>query len=171
MSHLHAIFRSLLSIGMPVPELLGHANRVFCQSTLPSNYATLVCGLAMTSGEMEICNAGHCPPIVVRSDGIAEIEATGLPLGLFCDGRYALRKVALNPGDCLILYTDGITEARCRSGDEYGLDRLVTIAAQCQRLPAGRVIESILCDVNGFVSRAAQTDDVTIMALRRLGAS
>jgi sigma-B regulation protein RsbU (phosphoserine phosphatase) len=103
MSHLHAIFHSLLSLGLPIGALLARANRVFCESTMPSFYATLVCGKAHANGEIEIVNAGHCPPVLVRRDGIASIEASAIPLGLFSSGEYPATRMRLEPGDCLVL--------------------------------------------------------------------
>jgi sigma-B regulation protein RsbU (phosphoserine phosphatase) len=75
MSHLHAMVRALISVGLPLSALLERASRVFCESTLPMHYATLVCGRATADGEVEICNAGHVPPIVVRAGGITLLEA------------------------------------------------------------------------------------------------
>ena len=69
MSHIHATFRTLLSMGSPIEEMLERANRLFATSTMPSHYATLACGFASPTGELEICNAGHCPPLVLR-DGL-----------------------------------------------------------------------------------------------------
>jgi sigma-B regulation protein RsbU (phosphoserine phosphatase) len=171
MSHLHAMFRSLLSVGMPVPQVLGHANRIFCQSTLPSNYATLACGRAAPSGEVVICNAGHCPPLMLRRNGIEDVEATGLPLGLFCEGKYAAREFVLDPGDCLVLYTDGITEATDGAGDEYGSGRLRAVASQCHGMSPSPIIEAILADVRLFGSGSAHADDIAVLVMRREGGS
>lgn len=88
MSHLHAIFRSLVSVGMPLTQAMSQANRLFCESTLPSSFATLACGWARPSGELELCNAGHCPPLILRRDGVSVLETAGLPLGMFCSGQY-----------------------------------------------------------------------------------
>jgi sigma-B regulation protein RsbU (phosphoserine phosphatase) len=66
MAHLHAIFRSLMRAEPTVTQLLEQANRLFCEGTMSAHFATLVCGMAQTSGEIEICNAGHCYPILVK---------------------------------------------------------------------------------------------------------
>ncbi len=63
MSHLHAIFRSLIALAMPVAQLVERANRIFCESTLSTQFATLVCGRADPSGTIDLCNAGHCSPL------------------------------------------------------------------------------------------------------------
>ena len=83
MSHLQAIFRSLVAVGMPLTQAMSQANRLFCESTLPSSYATLVCGWARHSGELELCNAGHCQPLILRRDDISVLETGGLPGDVF----------------------------------------------------------------------------------------
>ena len=67
MSHLSALLRTLITVGLPLSQLVERASRVFCESTLPGHYATLVCARASSSGEIEICNAGHPPPLLIRS--------------------------------------------------------------------------------------------------------
>ena len=81
MAQLHALFRSLTGMGLPLGQIVTQANRVFCESALAGQYATLVCGLAKPSGDVEIHNAGHCPAMVVGHGGVLRIESTGLPLG------------------------------------------------------------------------------------------
>src|SRR3984893_3140824 len=66
MAHVHAMFRALISVGMPLNQMVEHASRVFCESTLPTQYATLVCGRAQADGRVEVCNAGHPHPLVLR---------------------------------------------------------------------------------------------------------
>jgi hypothetical protein len=88
MSHLSAMLRTLITVGLPLSDLMERASRVFCESTLPMHYATLVCGRASSSGEIEVCNAGHPPPLLVRADEIERLDATGLPIGMFCSERF-----------------------------------------------------------------------------------
>jgi phosphoserine phosphatase RsbU/P len=167
MSHLHAIFRSLLSVGMPIGALLERANRVFCESTLPSFYATLVCGRADPSGEVEICNAGHCPPLLVSRKGAAEIEATALPLGLFCSGEYPSSRIRLDAGDALVLYTDGLSEARNPRDEEYGPERLTRLLQGAHGQSPEGVTSTCLSDLEAFLAGAPKADDVTLMVVRR----
>jgi len=171
MSHLHAIFRSLLSVGMPIGSLLERANRVFCESTLPSFYATLVCGHAHPTGEIEICNAGHCPPLLVRPGEIAPVEAAALPLGLFGTGTFAARSIRLEPGDGLVLYTDGLTEARNQAGEEYAAERLAEVLRGAHGQPPQRVTTACLADLAAFLGGAPKTDDLTLMAIQRVSAA
>jgi phosphoserine phosphatase RsbU/P len=121
-SNLRAVFRSLIPSGWSVEELMKRANRLFRQSTLPTQYATLVCGKASLSGELEIVNAGHLPVLRAGQAGIRLFESTSAPLGVFDDQEFRGAKSRLSAGDMLVLYTDGISEAENSGGDEYGLE-------------------------------------------------
>jgi len=167
MSHLHAILRSLLSVGMPLPELLERANRLFCESTLSASYATLACGRAAGGGEIELCNAAHCPPFAVCGGRPAAVETSGLPLGMFCHGSYPAQRLQLGPGDFLFLYTDGLTEATNPQGEEYGIERLSHVLAECQGLPAAELVTTCLDDLHGFLSGGSNKDDLTIVVVCR----
>ncbi len=169
MSHLHAIFRSLVSVGLPFDQMMERANRVFCDSTMSSSFATLVCGKAGPSGTVEVCNAGHCPPLLLCVTGPRGLEATGLPLGLFCSSPYGVQKVLLAPSDSFLLYTDGLTEARNKSGEEYGASRLASVFSGRQRSAARDMVGVCLSELDGFLSGAPMTDDLAIMAVRRTG--
>ncbi|HVX65594.1 MAG TPA: PP2C family protein-serine/threonine phosphatase, partial [Bryobacteraceae bacterium] len=167
MSHIHATFRTLLSVGAPIEEMLERANHLFTNSTMPAHYATLACGFASPAGEVEICNAGHCPPLVLRDGKIESIDATGLPLGLFHNGQYSAIRARLNTGDGLLLYTDGLTEARNRAGDEYGVERLMATLPGCRGQSPERVSTACLEDLAAFLGSAQTSDDLTMMVLRR----
>ncbi|HLK32130.1 MAG TPA: SpoIIE family protein phosphatase, partial [Terriglobales bacterium] len=130
MANLHALFRALISGGLALGELVSQASRAFCETTLATHYATLVCGRALASGEVEICNAGHLPPLHIHAGKVTELPSTGLPLGMFCSQEFTLTRINLQAGDGLLLYTDGLTEAEDGSGEFYGPERL-------QRLVAG----------------------------------
>jgi sigma-B regulation protein RsbU (phosphoserine phosphatase) len=167
MSHLHAMFRSLTSVGLPLDQLVGLANRVFCESTMAGQFATLVCGRAGRSGDVELCNAGHLPALLVRNGEVKCVEATGLPLGMFASGQYTVEKMKLGRGDTLFLYTDGLSELRDHSGAEYGVRRVTKLVGEQRALAPQALIAASLKDVRSFSSGAHKTDDLTIMVIRR----
>jgi len=169
MSRLHAIFRSLIGAGLGVCELVERANQLFAESTMRPYYATLVCGRAITSGEVEICNAGHCAPLLLHDRSVLPITATGLPIGMFCQERYSSTQVKLGKGDRLLLYTDGLSEARDNSNNEYGDDRLPTLLGECHQLPAAALVNRLLADVSEFSSARPRSDDLTVMAIEMVG--
>jgi sigma-B regulation protein RsbU (phosphoserine phosphatase) len=167
MSHLHATFRSLAEAGLPLDRLVQDANRIFCESTLAGQFATLVVGRAAHNGSVEFISAGHLPVLHIHGDGATPKDSTGVPLGMFCDTRFPVHRLTLAHGDVLFLYTDGLTEARNRAGAEYGLHRIRTLAARHTRmLPAG-LISECLQDLLTFREGLKQTDDLTLLAVRR----
>lgn len=167
MSHLSAMLRTLITLGLPLGQLMERASRVFCETTLPTHYATLICGRASSSGEIEICNAGHPPPLLVRAGEIARLDATGLPIGMFCSERFSSRTIHLSPGEMLLLYTDGLIEAQNSSGVEYGIERLSGLAASANRQPKA-VVDACVRDLAAFRGGPGSTDDLTILAVSRL---
>jgi phosphoserine phosphatase RsbU/P len=167
MSHLHAMFRSLASVGHELDKLLESANRVFNESTTAGQYATLVCGRLSRSGEVELASAGHFPALHVAKNGVREVGSAGLPLGMFSTSRYAIRRLKLDPGESLLLYTDGILEARNQTGSEYGKSQLSRLAAERHDWPPRDILAACMKDVNSHASGTRQADDQTLMLIRR----
>lgn len=167
MAHLHAIFRSLITLDLPVDQLVARANEVFTDCTMPAYYATLVCGRARPSGAIELCNAGHCPPLLIANGEVTGIDATGLPIGIFCREQYAAREVQLQPGDSLLLYTDGLTESRSPYDAEYGADRLSRVAGARHSLTPQALTAACIDDARSFRGGRPKPDDLTVMAIQR----
>lgn len=168
MTHLSAIFRSLLSLDLPLADVVTRANRLFCEGTAPAHYATLACGRATPDG-VEICNAGHCAPLWLRQDAAERLDSTGLPLGLFNGGQYTVQHLRLEAGDSLVLYSDGITEAQDPAGDEYKEERLILSLQDQFHQCAQAMADSVLRDVGRFRQTLRPADDMTLLVLRRLG--
>lgn len=171
MTHLHAMFRSLSAIEVDLDKLLDMGNRIFCESTIAGQYATLICGRAGRSGELEISSAGHLPALLVKRNGVELLDSTGLPLGMFCNARYAVCRLRLDPGDSLLLFTDGISEARGVVGSEYGVERLAVIAGEQYGRAPREFLEQCLKDLRGFSSAKRQVDDQTLMVIQRADAT
>src|SRR5262249_12866817 len=150
MAKLHAVFRSLIPLGLGVDQLTERANRLFGESTLPGHYATLVCGRASKDGEVSICNAGHPPALLSRDGRIKPISATGFPLGMFPNGKFAVENLDLSGGDALLLYTDGVSEAVNSKDEEYGMSRLIEMTTAARALAPAQLIASCLSDVSSF---------------------
>jgi sigma-B regulation protein RsbU (phosphoserine phosphatase) len=143
------------------------ANRIFCESTLAGQFATLVVGRAAHDGSVEFVSAGHLPVLHTHGDGATPKDSTGVPLGLFCNTRFPVHRLTLAHGDTLFLYTDGLTEARNRSGAEYGLQRIRTLAARHTGIEPAGLISKCLEDLLSFREGLKQTDDLTLLAVRR----
>ena len=169
MTRLHAIFRSLIEVGLSVTDLVQRANHLFADKTMSPYYATLVCGKAAPSGEVEICNAGHPAPLLVHGDGVTAIPATGLPVGMFCQENYTSTRVTVSKGDRLLLYTDGLSEARNSQDVEYGEGRLLALLGESRELAANVLINRVLDSVREFSSGRPVSDDLTLMAIEMVG--
>jgi phosphoserine phosphatase RsbU/P len=167
MSHLHATFRSLAEGSLPLDRMVEDANRIFCESTLAGQFATLVVGRVAHDGSVEFVNAGHLPVLHIHGDGVTPKDATGMPLGMFCTTRFPVHRLTLAHGDTLLLYTDGLTEARNRAGVEYGLHRIRALAAGHKGTKPAGLISECLDDLLTFREGLKQTDDLTLLAVRR----
>jgi phosphoserine phosphatase RsbU/P len=165
MTQLHAMFRSLSRMSLPLDQIVIQVNRVFCESSLAGHYATLVCGEALPTGIVRIHSAGHCPVVVLQDSGISKIESTGLPLGMFCEVSVSATQLHLGPGEMLFLYTDGFSEARC-ADEEYGLDRMTNVLRQNHGKRPAEVIATCMRDLQAFVDNPP-FDDVTLLAIQR----
>jgi len=168
MTHLHAMFRSLSGVVGDLHSLLEVANRVFCESTIAGQYATLVCGRADRQGEIELAGAGHFPALLVAKDGVRQIRSTGLPLGMFSTSRYPTQRIRLEPGDSLLLYTDGISEACNAAGIEYGVEGLARAAGERHGWTPQDLMEACLRDLHEFSAGAKPKDDQTLMVVQRV---
>jgi sigma-B regulation protein RsbU (phosphoserine phosphatase) len=167
MAHLNASFRSLIEVGLPLPEILARQNRMLLDSHLPSQYATLVCGRARRGGLVEIVNAGHWPPLVARRDRIETLEEAGLPIGMIGDRRYETATTQLEPGETLFLYTDGLVEARDGGDAEFGAARLSELLARHRALAPRDLADAFLLNLGDFLGGSRPTDDLSLMAIRR----
>jgi sigma-B regulation protein RsbU (phosphoserine phosphatase) len=174
MAQLHALFRSLIGIGLPLCQIIEQVNRVFCESVLAGIYATLVFGQAKPSGEVEIHNAGHLPVMVVGCNEVQRLDSTGLPLGMFQEIEFTATRIQLKAGETLMLFTDGLSEAcdHARDNDdEYGVDRLADLLCTNSALPPLDLISACLKDVHAFTNASPYTDDLTLLAIRHVAAA
>jgi sigma-B regulation protein RsbU (phosphoserine phosphatase) len=168
MTQLHALFRSLTGMALPLGQMVTQANRVFCDSALAGQYATLVCGQAHPTGEVEIHNAAHWPAIVAGQGGVLRIESTGLPVGMFHEGEFSATRLRLEAGDTLFLYSDGLSEA-ASGDDEYGVDRVTRLVRQQAARAPAELIAACLDDLRAFAGSDPRQDDLTLLAIRRRG--
>ena len=166
MSNLQAMFHALVPLGLSLDKLMERASRLFCENTLSTHFATLVCGKASETGEVELCNAGHLPPILIQKGGCLRLDSTGLPVGMFSDEQFATNRLRLAPGDSLLLYTDGVTEMQDLTGAEYGMERLLqSLAAPSASRPA-ELIHACVSSLADFRGDGNKADDLTLMAIK-----
>jgi sigma-B regulation protein RsbU (phosphoserine phosphatase) len=168
MSQLHAMFRTLLSTERDLRTLVESVNRLFCNSTHAADYATLVCGRIQATGDIELCNAGHCLPLIVKGGDIQSLDSTGLPLGLFFNAEYRTRTVHLERNDHLLVYSDGVTETRNTDDDEYSEARLSALVVREHHRQADELARVCLEDLARFRGGRPKVDDLSLMILRRI---
>jgi sigma-B regulation protein RsbU (phosphoserine phosphatase) len=126
------------------------------------------------TGTLTYCNAGHNPPYLLsaRNGGAVQtLDTTGIPLGIFEDMTWEQRTVQLAPGDMLVLYTDGVTEAQNVQEAFFGKERLLEVARTNLGRPAQDVQEILIAEVHEFVGDAPQFDDITLMVIVRSSTS
>jgi phosphoserine phosphatase RsbU/P len=164
-SHLRAIFRSLA--GCPLDEMVETANRVFCQSALAGQFATLIAGCLTRSGSVNFISAGHLPFLHLSSVGVRAQRSTEVPLGMLSGAGLTIHRLFLDIGDSLLVYTDGLTEARDPAGEQYGLQRVQNLAVRHRGMAPSDLVVEYLSDLLNFTEGAKQTDDLTLLAIRR----
>jgi sigma-B regulation protein RsbU (phosphoserine phosphatase) len=152
-------------------QLLRQLNADLCAGNDDCMFVTLLCGvLDLASGRLMLASAGHDAPIRLGEGGALRINVeTGGPLGLDPDMTFPQAQAQLVPGETVLLYTDGVTEALDPDGTLYGEQRLFDALAQCDRQPVAAIAE-VVADVAKFTRDAAQADDMTLLVLRWQGA-
>jgi serine phosphatase RsbU (regulator of sigma subunit) len=166
------LIKGIASRETPPSEVLERVNRELCSENSEAMFVTVFCGtLDLRTGELRFSNAGHNPPLVLREGGEAEwLELPpGLVLGVDPDGAYETRSGRLAPGDTLLLYTDGVTEAMNPQRQLFSEPRLREAAAARSGKGAAETVQAVLGSTRAFVSGATQSDDVTILAVRYKG--
>ncbi|PKL62387.1 MAG: serine/threonine protein phosphatase [Methanomicrobiales archaeon HGW-Methanomicrobiales-2] len=145
------------------------ANRYICMDSKTCMFVTLFYGILDTlKGTFTYVNAGHNPPILFREgSSIAELlQGKGIALGIFDDIELELVELRLNPGDTVVFYTDGVTEATNERDEEYGMERLTTLIPKLVDLGAREMIEAIVEDVTAHAGSQPQFDDITLVVLK-----
>jgi phosphoserine phosphatase RsbU/P len=172
MAFLRPVIRAALDrTGSPV-EALERTNRIMVDERRTGLFATVLCGiLDLDRGVLTFANAGHEPPLIARPDGSEPrwVQGGGPLLGIF--GRLDLveERVEIRPGERLVLYTDGITDAAAPDGSRFGDDRLLrTIAGTCLGGTAVDTCRAVIQSVLAFQGSASPADDLALLVFRRL---
>jgi serine phosphatase RsbU (regulator of sigma subunit)/predicted enzyme related to lactoylglutathione lyase len=165
MANLQANLRSQSAIALEEPHrMLQSVNQLFYENTIDSAYATLIFAEYDDNAQrLRYVNCGHLPALVLRRDGTVErLHSTGTVLGIFREWECSIRDCQLVPGDVLVLYTDGVTEARNDAGEEYGEERLIEGLRRYRERPSPAMLTAIADDVRQF-SPDRQHDDITLI--------
>ncbi len=167
---LSAALYSYLDFNLPLPEMSDKLNKVIYNASPPDRYITFFIALLdSASGQLDVVNAGHNPVLLLRHNGILEeINAGGVGLGMFDLGiPFTGQTLYLQPGDRLFLYTDGITEAMNQNAEEYSDERMIKFFTSNNELSTGDFVDAIIEDVKSHTSGFPQSDDITLLVLKR----
>ena len=162
------IMRLVVRFDQDLKTEINSANTLMATNNREEMFTTLFCGLLdVTSGTMTYCNCGHNAPLVLRKDAstFETLRPCGPPLGILDDSNYVPRSIALAPGDVIVLYTDGVTEAENTQKALFGSKRLEQAVLEKRGAPARDVVEHVIARVTAFAKGAVQSDDITCVAV------
>lgn len=157
---------SAMTMGQEPSSVFAHVNRFICAHSQVERFATMFFGILDVAGNLEYVNAGHLPPLLIR-DGRAEFSFPSecFPVGLFPQAEFSTSAATLQPGDMLVLYTDGITEAQNPRDEMFGIERLQEVVAQHTSASVEELQAVILGAVEEFTRGTYQADDITLLII------
>jgi sigma-B regulation protein RsbU (phosphoserine phosphatase) len=147
-------------------QTIARVNLALYKRGIESRFVTLMYGSLEPDGRLTYCNAGHNPPLVVGKGGVRRLEVGGPIVGLFEHAVFQEETVQLEPGDWLIVFSDGVSEAMAANGDEYGEERILAVADRQTSAAPYDLLQALFADVRAFTKGAPQSDDITALVLR-----
>ncbi|MDQ1748076.1 MAG: phosphoserine phosphatase RsbU/P [Frankiaceae bacterium] len=171
MASTHALLRSNAVRLLAPGQLLATVNDLLCDDIPAHMFVTcLVLVLDPATGNVVFANAGHNLPYLRTSDGVIELRATGMPLGLMPGMKYDENTAVLQPGECLLLHSDGLAEAHNSDREMFGFPRLADIVSQPRS--GEQLIDACMAELADFTAAdAEQEDDITLVTLERLASA
>jgi phosphoserine phosphatase RsbU/P len=155
-----------------IPEVLGRINQFLSDRAEHGKYATMFFSKIDSAGRLTYANAGHCPALLVRRSGdIERLEATSMPVGLVAGTSFSMDQRRLDPGDRIVLYTDGVTEAQNEAGEFFGRKRLRDAVKGAAGADYKEMHARIQAAISAFTGGAEQADDLTLVVVEYGGQS
>ncbi len=173
MSNMQATLRALLGREPSLTDLAARASELLYASTAPEKYVTAaLVDLDPSTGAIRFVSAGHVDALIVRRHGeVVTLASTGTPLGLMPPGLpFGEEHLALEPGDTLVLFSDGVPEAQNLDDEEFGETRLMASLREAVGRSSAEAIDRVMASIDAFAGAAPQFDDITLMVVRRLPA-
>jgi serine phosphatase RsbU (regulator of sigma subunit) len=170
MMNLQARVQALADGALAPSTLVTRLNRSLAATCPGNRFITLFLGAVdPAGGELRFANAGHNPPFLFRRDGeVVTLKDGGPVLGLFAGMSYDEFRCGLDPGDLLLLYSDGVTEAVNPAGEEFGEERLIDLVKSRAGASAASIVEEIQTAVDQWAAGQPASDDITVVAVRRV---
>ncbi len=169
MSSLHAAVHAQAETHDSLVKTIGAVNRYLVESIPPNRFVTLFYAeLDPQKGTLAFLNAGHNPPLIVHAGGTMEqLAAGGLPLGIMANADFREGRTRLHPGDVLVIYSDGVTEAVNPKGEEFGPTRLYEVVARNMDSSAAGIRDRIEAELTKFCQGTPAADDITLVIVKR----
>jgi sigma-B regulation protein RsbU (phosphoserine phosphatase) len=120
----------------------------------------------MAGGALELCSAGHVPALVVTRDAVQRVDSHGLPIGLFGEQKFTTSAFQIAPGNSLVLFSDGVSEAQVDE-EEYGYERIANAVMKNGGRPPGEIVATCVRDLEAFLGNAPVFDDQTLMVVQK----
>ena len=170
MSSLHAAVHAQVASHQSIAETITAVNQYLAENTPANRFVTLFYAeLDPQSGALSFLNAGHNPPLIIHAAGTVEtLAAGGLPLGIMPDAPYREGRTQLQPGDALIVYSDGVTETQNPQGEEFGPDRLQSVVTHNLDSSAAGLRDKIEAALTKFAQGTPAVDDITLVIVKRM---
>jgi sigma-B regulation protein RsbU (phosphoserine phosphatase) len=169
---LQGVFFTTAAMDISLPGVFSRVNLYLCERSGEDRYATVFYGILDKMGRFEYVNAGHVPPLLLRKSGALEgLGSANFPVGMFAEAEYQSARIQLEPGDFLVIYTDGVSEAQNPQNEmfeEAGLRRIMESFAGDTVEQLGDAIRE---GMRAFTQGAAQSDDITILVVQHKGQS
>jgi serine phosphatase RsbU (regulator of sigma subunit) len=169
MSSLHAAMHAQIPAHKTLGDTISAVNRYLAETIPMNRFITLFCAeLDPLTGSLSFLNAGHNPPLIAHAGGSMEqLAAGGIPLGIIGDAVYREGRTQLQPGDALVIYSDGVSETQNAAGEEYGPVRLYNTVARYLESTAAGIRDKIEADLTKFAQGTPAGDDITLVIVKR----
>jgi sigma-B regulation protein RsbU (phosphoserine phosphatase) len=164
------VFYTTAALDIPLAEITKRVNQFLCERSSEDRYATLFYGVLDPAGNLEYINAGHVPPLVRRASGeLIELPSSNFPVGMFQEAEFATERVSLSAGDYLVIYSDGVSEARNLRDDMFEQERLSSLMRSFSGENVEQLADAIRAGVRNFTGGAPQADDITMVVVQYKG--
>lgn len=164
---LQGVFFTTAAMDIPICDIFSRVNAYLCDRTLESRYATVFYGVLEPDGSFEYVNAGHVPPLVRRETGELEpLESQNFPVGLLPEAEYQSGRTLLRSGDCVVIYTDGVSEAANPRNELFEEARLRKVIEGFQGHTVEELADAVSSAVKAFTGGAPQSDDITLLIVQ-----
>ena len=170
---LAAMIQGVLAVGcrpaQDPSQTLAAVNAAIMALQLETRFVTMIYGILSAAGKFVYANAGHAQPFLITTGGLIRLAEGELVAGLFGDAVFPNHTVEMKTGECIVMFTDGVTDATNSTGENFGEDRLLGSLKACQDLQPSEVVQRLLARVHQFVGDTGPADDLTLLALKFSG--